>query len=79
MSKLYHSRPSELLGISGDAYTAYCFDEAMAYITSRIKDGEKPKFPVKEKGNIEKPHYSSMSSLYKSMGYSQGNYTKTIE
>lgn len=79
MSKLYHSRPSELLGISDDAYTAYCLDEAMAYITSRIKDGEKPKFPVKEKGNIEKHHYSSMSSLYKSMGYSQGNYTKIIE
>ena len=79
MSKLYHSRPSELLGISDDAYTAYCFDEAMAYITSRIKDGEKPKYKDKKKGNIEKPHYSSMSSLYKSMGYSQGNKTKTIE
>lgn len=63
-----------------DEYTAYCFDEAMAYVTSRIKDGEKPKFPVKEnKGSIEKPHYTRMSDLYKNMGYANGTYKRTVE
>ena len=75
MSKLYDVRPSVLLDIP-DAYTSYCFDEACAYITSRIKDGEEPDFSVKDKGSLEKKHYKSPSEMYKSMGYKNGRYTK---
>ena len=56
MSKLYDVRPSVLLDIP-DAYTSYCFDEACAYITSRIKDGEEPDFSVVENNNIEKSRF----------------------
>ena len=77
MSKLYDVRPSSLLGIT-EQYDAYCFDEAIAYIISRIKDGETPDFSVKDnKGSIEKPRYSRMSDMYKSMGYKNNSYTKT--
>ena len=48
MSRLYHSRPSEILGID-DEYTAYCLDEACALIVSKIDNDEKPKFNKKEK------------------------------
>lgn len=76
MSKLYGERPSDIIGIEDD-YTRYCFDEAVAYIISRIKDGENPNFIVKyDKGNLEKPHFTKMSDLYKSMGYSHGGYKK---
>ena len=57
-------------------YPAYCFDEACAYITSRIKDGEEPDFSVKDKGSLQKKHYKSPSEMYKSMGYKNGRYTK---
>ena len=90
MSKLYDVRPSVLLDIP-DAYTSYCFDEACAYITSRIKDGEEPDFSVVENisnfklfqqglsnNNIEKPHYNSLSDMYASMGYKNGRYKKQL-
>ena len=77
MSKLYDVRPSVLLDIP-DAYTSYCFDEACAYITSRIKDGEEPDFSVAENNNIEKPHYNSLSDMYASMGYKNGRYKKQL-
>lgn len=65
-----------MIGIEDD-YTRYCFDEAVAYIISRIKDGENPNFSIKDNnGMIEKPHYSKMSDMYKSMGYSYGGYKK---
>lgn len=67
MAKLYHKRPSEIIFIE-EEYASYCFDEACAYITSRIKDGEKPVFRKKD-GNIEKPHYSSAREMYSKMGY----------
>lgn len=76
MSKLYDTRPSILLDIE-DAYTSYCFDEACAYITSRIKDGEEPDFSV-SKNNIEKPHYNSLKEMYASMGYNNGMYKKQL-
>lgn len=77
MSKLYDVRPSSLLGITCE-YDAFCFDEAVAYIISRIKDGEKPDFSVRDnKGTIEKPRYSKASDLYKSMGYKRNSYTKS--
>lgn len=78
MSKLYNVRPSDFIGIEDD-YTRYCFDEALAYIASRIKDGEKPNFSIKDnKGTIDKPHYSKMSDLYKSMGFSYNSYKKEM-
>ena len=43
MSKLYHTRPSVLLCVE-DEYTAYCLDEACAYILIRVEKGDKPKF-----------------------------------
>lgn len=78
MAKLYHKMPSEIINIECE-YDAYCFNEACAYITSKIKDGEKPKFVKKDKdGKIEKKHYKSARDLYKSMGYEYGKYTKQI-
>ena len=69
MSRLYHSRPSKILGID-DEYTAYCLDEACALIISRIDDGEKPKFDKKEKKkeskNVEKKRTRMLpSEIYK--------------
>ena len=51
-------RPSELLDIE-DAYTAYCLDEACAFILYRIKKGESPKFHKE---------YHSFKDLYKQYG-----------
>lgn len=51
---MYQCRPSELLG-NMDEYTAFCFDEACAYIISRIDDGEEPVF---------KKQYKSFKELY---------------
>ena len=48
MSRLYHSRPSKILGID-DEYTAYCLDEACALIISKIDNDEEPKFDKKKK------------------------------
>ena len=48
MSRIKHSRPSKILGID-DEYTAYCLDEACAFIISKIDNDEKPKFDKKEK------------------------------
>lgn len=77
MSKLYDVRPSSLLCITAE-YDAYCFDEAVAYIISRIKEGETPDFSIRDnKGTIEKPRYSKASDLYRSMGYKRNSYTKS--
>lgn len=73
MSTLYNVRPSSLLGIVDDDYTAYCFDEACAYISSKIKKDEKPVFKKKQ-GNMEKQNFSKPSDLYKSMGFERGQY-----
>ena len=77
MAKLYYTRPSMIIGLV-DPYTSYCFDEACAYITSSIKDGEEPDFSVVENNNIEKPHYNSLSDMYASMGYKNGRYKKQL-
>ena len=49
-----HIRPSELLDIE-DKYTAFCFDEACAYITKRLKDGDKVNVKQQEKKVYKKP------------------------
>lgn len=46
-----------------DKYTAYCFDEAIAFIIKKLKDGEKPKF--KSDSKIIVKEYSKPSDLYK--------------
>ena len=62
-----------------DLYTAFCFDETCAYITSKIKNGEEPDFTIRENKSLEKPHYSSLKEMYSAMGYKNGSYTKAIE
>jgi hypothetical protein len=53
-------RPSLLLEID-DGYTAYCFDEACAYIVRQLEDDKEPKYRSK---------YTSFSELY--AGYTNG-------
>lgn len=55
MSKMYNERPSRLFGIA-DTYTAFCLDEACAYIIGKMNNKEEPKFIV---------NYSRPSDLYK--------------
>lgn len=52
-------RPSEFIGIDDD-YVAYCFDEAAAFIVSKIRDGEDPIVRQDNSGS----HKSSFSSVY---------------
>lgn len=54
-------RPSEVMGIV-DGYTAFCFDEAVAYIITRMKEGEKPVMTVGS-GNSS-ANYKKPSDLY---------------
>lgn len=55
MSKLYQVLPSVLLNID-DEYTAYCLNEACAYIRARVDKGEELQFERK---------YTSFADLYK--------------
>lgn len=55
MAKSYNSRPSQLMAIT-DPYTAYCLDEACAYIMKELEDG---------KEIVRRTHYSKPSDLYK--------------
>jgi ATP sulfurylase len=48
LANVYKVRPSTLLDIV-DPYTAYCFDEACAYITGKLEQGEEPRFKKKYK------------------------------
>lgn len=53
MSQLYNKLPSELLNIC-DEYTAYCLNEACAYILTEMKNGKEPKwFDKKKEDKIE--------------------------
>ena len=54
MSQRYKERPSKLLG-GLDEYTAYCLDEACAYIMSRLDNDEEMYFKKK---------YRSFKDLY---------------
>jgi hypothetical protein len=44
MARAYRRRPSELMGIDEDSYTAYCLDEACYYIQRQIEEGFTPVF-----------------------------------
>ena len=48
LANTYRCRPSTLLDID-DPYTAYCFDEACAYIVNKIEKGQEPTFERKFK------------------------------
>lgn len=43
MSEMHNRAPSEILDIS-DPYTAWCLNEAAAYISAQIKRHKKPKW-----------------------------------
>lgn len=51
MSRAYKERPSSLLGLYEDPYTAYCFDEACLYIMNQIDNKKTPRFKGEEKTN----------------------------
>lgn len=67
---MYDCRPSEILGISETIgeYEAFCFDEALCYIISQIREGEEPNFTIKDNDTQNTKHYSSASEMYNSMG-----------
>lgn len=44
------------MGIKDDTYTAYCFDEACAYIIRKLEEGEEPQFKVE---------YKSFADMYR--------------
>jgi len=48
LANIYKVRPSTLLDIT-DPYTAYCLDEACAYIIGQLEKGEEPQFKKKYK------------------------------
>lgn len=54
LCNVWKRSPSNIMDIS-DPYTAYCFDEACAYIMKMIESGEEPQFRSK---------YSSFKDLY---------------
>lgn len=59
-------RPSEIMGIE-DLYSAFCFDEACAYIVKQIEDGKEPIFKEKKKdkeGKEVPKSYKRASELY---------------
>lgn len=43
MAQTYKCRPSTIIHIK-DEYTQFCFDEACAYIISKVQKGETPMF-----------------------------------
>lgn len=55
LANVYKCRPSTLFGLT-DPYTSYCFDEACAYITRQLEDGEEPVFTKR---------YNSFADMYK--------------
>lgn len=56
----YPCRPSEFIGIE-DNYTAFCFDEACAFIIKQLKDGKEPIMRVEN----DKIAYKKPSDLYR--------------
>lgn len=54
MVKRYKKLPSELMSIEDD-YTAYCFNEACAFILGKLEAGEEIQF---------KKQYKSFTQLY---------------
>lgn len=55
LANIYKCRPSSFLGIE-DAYTAFCFDEACAYISYMIE--------TKEETPTFRKEYKSFKDIY---------------
>ena len=55
IANTYNQRPSTLAG-DLDEYTAFCLDEACAFILNRVQNGGTPRFTKK---------YKSFKDLYK--------------
>lgn len=53
-ANIYKVRPSSLLDIA-DPYTAFCFDEACAFIITQLEQGNEPRF---------KKEYKSFKDIY---------------
>ncbi len=51
-AKFYNEKPSKSLGIK-DEYTAYCFDEACAFISLNISNNKVPSFNVESNDLID--------------------------
>lgn len=68
-SKLYNCLPSRIIGINEfeDSYTAFCFNEACAYIRVKIEEGKKPRYKDKEKrqNKVVVKNYKSFKEFYK--------------
>lgn len=54
-------RPSEFVGIDEDEYTRFCFDEAFAFVLSKLKSGEVPEIRSEKPTKV----YSRPSDFYK--------------
>lgn len=63
LAEFYHCRPSYFL-YDANEYEKYCFDEACAYISMRMKDGEKPRF---KKLKVAGKHYKNFTEYYKEL------------
>lgn len=59
MCETYKERPSTLMGIT-DEYLAFCLDEAITLLISRLRSKEIPHFPLE----MSKTSYSRPSELY---------------
>ena len=51
MSKMYRQSPSSLMRIA-DPYTAWCLDQAIAYLLMRLQQGDRLR-PKKTRNNVE--------------------------
>ena len=61
LAEYYQCRPSCFFQDMSE-YERYCFDEVCAFINSRIKNGDKPRF---KKSKIRGKKYKSFSEYYK--------------
>lgn len=64
MSKQYSLRPSQIIGVEDD-YTAFCFDEACAFIRAKLEAGEKPHYKVFREEQEVVQEYESFTEFYK--------------
>ena len=69
VANAYNCKPSDILHIQDD-YVAFCFNEVVNYITTRLKKGDDIHFEEdKETDDVmDVPHVSSLSDFYNSLG-----------
>ena len=66
MSDCYNKAPSDIMGISDDPYTAYCFDEACMFIKHMIHQEKKyPVFGRSELTKEEDKYSGRFANLYR--------------